>query len=545
MMKNRQLHTIILPLCTLLLLSCNQDNISPAQDTENEIRFQTGTPTRGLVDDLAQEGTKITLYGYHDGNFLAANNDAKILNGKSLKCLDNNGNWSVVDGSDNPLTYFWKGTGTYRFFGWLQYDPTSGLSVPNTLTYNNTTKELTIPETVLDMNYNQFDFLYSDINLRVLPEDDKRVPVALNMHHLFTAFRIGIQNTSQDNITIKSIKLQRLHTTGTATINFSKTTTSSATDYYNIPTGPTGVTYSNYPNAADYSDYSTVTTLASYENNTGYTLYGTKVVPGGTSIPNLFNPADTKQRYYMVWPQAENVIFDKNLEDLSPEDEEQLGPEYNGYYPLIMEYYVGDDDDNVLTKRMKFPKMDWEPGKKYSFDVKIADKLIELNATVEPWTYSSSDVNFSDGTIEVNGNNSLTWDKTKCEVNDTEAKVYVRNGQPVEATFALSAPVGGSWLVSFSDGAVNSFQIIDDVDNKTEGIGPIDGRIHRIKIKPLENNPQTDYQVRLKFAVQTADGKTIPIDDVIQVEKDANGNIIKENGKPKKKIYTIVLRNAN
>ena len=82
MMKNRQLHTIILPLCTLLLFSCTQDTISPASDTENEIRFQTGTPTRGLIDNLAQEGTKITLYGYHDGNFLAANNDAKILNGK-------------------------------------------------------------------------------------------------------------------------------------------------------------------------------------------------------------------------------------------------------------------------------------------------------------------------------------------------------------------------------------------------------------------------------------------------------------------------------
>ena len=225
MMKNRQLHTIILPLCTLLLLSCNQDNISPAQDTENEIRFQTGTPTRGLIDDLSQAGTKITLYGYHDGNFLAANNDAKILNGKSLKCLDNNGNWSVVDGSDNPLTYFWEGNGDYRFFGWLQYDPTSGLSVPNTWTYDNTTKELAIPETVLDMNYNQFDFLYSAVDQRTMNEEnmatEKRRPVEMNMQHLFSAFSIGIENLSEKDITIKEVTLRHIKTQGSATINYS------------------------------------------------------------------------------------------------------------------------------------------------------------------------------------------------------------------------------------------------------------------------------------------------------------------------------------
>lgn len=536
MMKNRQLHTIILPLCTLLLFSCTQDNISPASDTENEIRFQTGTPTRGLIDNLAQEGTKITLYGYHDGNFLAANNDAKILNGKSLKCLDNNGNWSVVDGSDNPLTYFWEGTGNYRFFGWLQQDA-SGLTFPSTLSFQD--KTLSVPVTFnysyIENNgtikktesYNQFDFLYSNVDERELTDanmaNEKGRPVAMNMKHLFSAFSIGIQNTSEDDITVKSIKLQRLHSTGTATIDFSSAT-----------------------NVA-YNTSSTGQPLASYQDDKGYLLQGTNSVAGGTKVPNIFNPEDVNQKFYMVWPQAENIIFDNRLEGKTAEEEAKLDETYDECYPLIMEYTI-NTETTPRKKRMKFPKQVWQPGMKYSFNVLIADKIITLYANVQPWDYSSSNINFSDGTVEVNGNNSLTWDKTKCRVEPSEKKVYVQNGNPVEATFALAAPVGGSWIVSFRDdgGNIDQFEIIDDADKATDGIGPIDGNIHRIKIKPINNDTHSDFEVRLKFAVKTADGRTIPIDDVIQVAKDANGTIIKnDDGKPITEIYTIVSKATN
>lgn len=525
MMKNRQLHTIILPLCTLLLFSCTQDTISPASDSENEIRFQTGTPTRGLIDNLAV-GSEICLYGYHGGIPLA-DGTSKALEGKTLAYRNFNGSnrWSVVNG-DNPITYFWEGTGTYRFFGWLQKDA-NGLTAAG-LTTNYAKNKLTVSGT-LNYQYNQFDFMYSDVDQRTLTDEnmanEKGRPVAMNMNHLFSAFSIGISNTSQDDITVKSIKLQRLHTTGSATIDFSGDNTA--------------VTYTNYPTASAYS----TEVLASYASETGYTL-----AAGGSSQKDIFNPSATVeanvQKYYMVWPQAQSVIFDANLEGKTPEEEAKLGDECDIYYPLIMEYSIGNES-TIRKKRMKFPNMAWLPGMKYSFNVKFADKEISLVLQVEPWTYSSSAVDFSDGTIEVNGNNSLTWDKTKGVVDDTEATVTVKGAQPVEATFALSAPVGGKWMVSFKDGDVTSFKIEDDAEDANDGIGPIDGAIHRIKVTPLVKNPTRDYQVRLKFSVQTADGKTIPIDDIIQVEKNANGEIVYENGKPKQKIYTIVLKNAN
>lgn len=525
-------YTIYLAFCSALLISCAQDiELDPNANTaENEIVFQTADPTtRGLINNLGTLGTKITLYGYHDGTVLASTK--KPLNGKSLTYM--NDRWAVVDDTDTqnpykPITYFWEGDGNYKFFGWLTKDGTgTGLQAPTNFTtkYTNTKDEPYTLEVAgtLDKDYNQFDFLYSNVVNRVVSGNQGKEAVPLKMNHLFAAFSIGISNTSKDAIKVKRIILQRLHTTGSATIDFSGDNTA--------------VTYTNYPTASAYS----TEVLASYASE--YTL-----AAGGSSQKDIFNPSATEeanvQKYYMVWPQAESVIFDANLEGKTPEEEAQLGAEYDKYYPLIMEYSIGNES-TIRKKRMKFPKMAWQPGMKYSFNVKFADKEISLDLQVEPWTYSSSAVDFSDGTIEVNGNNSLTWDKTKGVVDDTEATVTVKGGQPVEATFALSAPVGGKWLVSFKDGDVTSFKIEDDAEDANDGIGPIDGAIHRIKVTPLVKNPTRDYQVRLKFSVQTADGKIIPIDDIIQVEKNANGEIVYENGKPKQKIYTIVLKNAN
>ena len=532
MMKNKKLHTIILPLCTLLLFSCTQDTISPASDSENEIRFQTGTPTRGLIDNLAV-GSEICLYGYHDGAYLAAGNDDKKLAGKTLKYL-NTDRWSVVNG-DNPLTYFWEGEGNYRFFGWLKQDPNGPivdgnptvLEAPQNNWITRYENETLTVEATLDQSYNQFDFMYSEVNKRTLDENNKREPVELNMHHLFSAFSIGISNTSQDNITVKSIKLQRLHSTGTATINFNTGTASTT-----VSNTPPTVVYSNYPNATANS----TDNLASYQDNTGYTLNGTKVVANGTSKPNIFDPNDTQQRYYMVWPQAENVIRDQKFdEELTPEEENGLD---DAYFPLIMQYYVGDDAKDVLTKRMKFPKMAWAPGKKYNFEVMIADKIVEITATVSEWNYSSSDVDFRDQSVSIKENGHLQYDDSnnKCTIDRENKIVYVENGQPVEATFCLDTPQGGQWEVSL-EGDVTSFQIIDDAAPTNDGIGPIDGKIHRIKIVPIVNSPTSDHKVRLKFIAKSADGKkTFNADDVLQDDPE------NDDDEHEADIYTIILR---
>ena len=508
MMKNKKLHTIILPLCTLLLFSCTQDTISPAPDSENEIRFQTGTPTRGLIDNLAV-GSEICLYGYHDGAYLAAGNDDKKLAGKTLKYL-NTDRWSVVNG-DNPITYFWEGTGTYRFFGWLKQDP-NGLVAPNNGKWsavfnedNEGNKVLTVNAT-LDQSYNQFDFLYSNVDERTLPRQSKSDPVALEMNHLFTAFGIGITNTSEDNITVKSVTLRTIHDTGSAVINFSSTSCS-------VEYGSTSI--SRNPNTAPFIEY---------DNADGYTVYNDE-----SKYPNvknnIFNPDVTAKEYYIVWPQAVSVFPELTFAN---DEAEAAAPDE--LFPLILEYVA---DGQTIKKRMQLPKMAWVPGKLYYFDILVADKLVEIITTVKDWKYFTSNIDFNENTIEVKENNHLTWDPNTCTVDDTGKKVYIKNGQPAEGTFTIDAPIGGQWRASL-EGDITAFEILDDTAPIDDGFGPIDGTQHRIRVRPLINDPDRDYSVRVKFVAVTAGGKTYPADDMLQ---DVNGD-------KKADPFTIILEST-
>lgn len=492
MTKERILHTAInLLLCNLILYACTPDeNILSATDTENEIRFQTDelVATKGLIGDLDTEGTKITLYGYKDDALLAAGKD-KELSGKSLTYTGER--WSVVDDNGNPLTYFWEGEGyTYRFFGWLAYDAASKQSVPAAFkhSFNEGNKQLSIPELVVNTTDNQFDFLYSDVDERVLDAQNKRDAVQMNMYHLFTAFGIGFSNSSEDDVYITKVTLNGLHDKGSAVIDFSHT-----------------------PAQINYTTNSQTTIFAQYTAPTG----GIKVPKDNGAVYNLFNPSSTEKEFYLLWPQPKEVVSPEL--NFANEEEEAAAPDSK--FPLVLEYTV---DGNQFKKRAKFPDDPWEAGKKYYFDVLVADKLLEIKATVTDWDYNSSSVDFSESAVVVKENNHLIWDEATCIVeNSTDDhgnridKVYVKNGQPVEGTFAIDAPAGGQWRVSL-EGDVQAFTVHDDTEPFDDGFGPIDGKKHRIRIVPTINNPDRNYSVTLKFVAITIDGKTYPADDMVQ-----------------------------
>lgn len=493
----------ILVLCGLLMASCSQDQLPAANEKADEISFQTTTSlTRGLIGSLTS-GSEICLYGYKDGNFLAAGTD-KALEGKTLAYRNFNGSnrWSVVNG-DNPITYFWEGDGKYRFFGWLAKDP-NGLVAPNNIKwsagYND--KVLTVNAT-LDKDYNQFDFLYSNVHERTLPTQSKSDPVALEMNHLFTAFGIGISNTSEDDITVKSVTLRTIHDKGSATIDFSKTPCE-------VKYGTTSI--SRNPDTNPFRTYS---------SDVGYT-----VSKDGGVVYNIFNPSATKKEYYIVWRQDKDnfpiLTFDNDDAETDADDE---------LFPLILVY---EADGQNFKKRMQLPQMDWEPGKLNYFNILVADKLVEITATVKDWKYAHADVDFNESTVTVKEDNHLIWDGNTCIVNDVAKKVYVKNGQPVEGTFTIDTPTGGKWRVSL-EGDVTAFTIMDDAAPTDDGFGPIDGKQHRIRVVPLITNPDRDYSVTLKFVAVTADSKTYPADDMVQ---DCNGD-------DKADKYTIVLESAN
>lgn len=515
------LHLWLFTLGSSILHSCTQNEAVPdveSQDQENEITFQTNeNASRAFIDgNLSTDGTTIKIYGYHDGNLLAANKPGKELNGKSLTYQD--GKWSVMNDEGTPLTYFWEGNGTYRFFGWLTNDEANGIEIPDDLKLTYADSQLSIPETVIDKDYSQFDFLYSEINHRKMTDEnfnrEKGQPVSMDMNHLFTAFAIGIRNTSEDDIVIKSVTLNCVHDEGSVNIDFSENATAN---------GPTE-SASSVPSIAHYGQTSKSDANAPFNSYSGsYTL------TSGSNLPNIFSPADIDQKYYMVWPQT-GVVLNATGISLGEDDEEEDETEANerdANSPLLLEYTV---DGVPFKKRLRLPNENWLPGMKYYLEVLIADKLVEITTTVRDWDYTDAKVDFSDNSILVEEGGHLQWDETKCIVDHTKKEVYVKGGMPVEGTFTINAPQGGQWRVSL-EGDVTAFRIVDDATPTDDGFGPIDGEVHRIKIVPQITTPDRDYRVTLKFVAITADHKTYPADDMLQ---DSDGD-------DEADIYTVVL----
>ena len=512
MTRHTQLHdtlrclravAVVLVLC-FTAQSCHQDtDLTPDLPTQDgEIQFQTsgvGT-TRGLIESLEASGTEVCLYGYRGSDYLALGKP-KQLSGKPLAYKD--GRWSVINKSGDPVTYFWEGEGyKYRFFGWLaKYG--EGLEALETPETNWTSKfendELEIVAT-LDATYNQFDFLYSDVDERVLDANNKREPVELNMHHLFSAFGIGISNTSEDDIYIESITLRKLHDRGSATIDFSTT--------------PCTVKY-----GATSISRSSDSPFISFKGNQ-------KVDKEYGVIYNIFRPTATAKEYYMVWPQAADIFT-----ELKFDNEDQEAAEPDDSFPIILKYSVGTEN---IMKRLQLPKQNWEPGKLYYFDILIADKLVQIETIVNDWNYYHADANFSDESVGVKAGKHLVWDESTCRVVPETKTVYVTQGQSVKGSFTIDTPAGGRWYASL-EGDVTAFTIMDDTTPTDDGFGPIDGEQHTIRIVPLISNPDRDYSVKVKFLAERADGKRFPADDMVQ---DYNDDDIADR-------YTIVLESVN
>ena len=332
MKKERTLHTTItLLLCGLLLYACTSDDlVHDVTEIKNEILFQTEEVTRALVDNLAGEGTKVCIYGYHDNNILASGQTYPLA-GKSLTYM--NGGWAVVDNdTDNrPVTYYWEGGGTYKFFGWLKRDAT-GLGAPSndwTAIYDDTNKSLTVNAT-LGSDYNQFDFLYSGIDYRVMTDAqmDRRT-VEMNMNHLFSTFAIGFINKSNLSVTINSVVLYGICDNGSAVIDFSPNSANNIVSY-------------GLPSIRDVE--------TPYVNNsTGYD------VAANDTIANVFD-RNAAQQYYLVWPQ--NIT---------------------GAY-LTLNYSIEGEDDPTL-KTIQLPDDQWEAGKKNTYNILFESFGITIETT--------------------------------------------------------------------------------------------------------------------------------------------------------------------
>ena len=386
-----------------------------------------------------------------------------------------------------PTTYQWI-PGTHKFFGWLAKDANFGLTTPMTpetffnagFAFSETDKKLNITPIAINQNSAQFDFLYSDI----VTTEPQNAPVQLTFKHLFTAVSIGVENSTSSFVKIEDFKIEGIPNKRGATINFGGSTS-------NV----------NYLEWDQSSLLSRELDVDPYE------------VSPKNLRSNIFN-GSTTQEFMMLWPVEAQYLHSTE----KTETTEEGVVTYPESWKMYIKYIA---DGKTYEKRINFPNISWEAGKKYHLTIVFADKMVELKTEVKPWEYEEQAIDYSNEGVALSAGGALSWDGTVSSVDDTEQMVSIVNAQAAQAKFSLQTPVGGTWIVSLV-GDVNAFEV-------SPSTGVIDTQTATIYVKPLVASPTRDYKVQLKFTVRRSDGRMIAADNIIQV-----------NG-----IYTVVLPRNN
>ena len=448
--------------------------------------------TKAMLDEstFVANGNRLQIYDFVD-NAQAPYIDDRIgpdVEGSPL-AENTDGVWPFENGPHQ-----WT-PGTHKFFGWLDTD--AKMTSPNNtpegffgqgFAFSPTTKSLTIPAKEIAYGTPQFDFMYSDINV-TQPTNNK---VALMFYHLFTAVSIGVENSTSSFVSIEDFRIEGIPCKRSASIDFN------ASDI-------TGVYMPN----VSYSEFADGVTF-------------TRGLDSGIDIPytispnnlrsNIFN-GSTTQEFMMLWPVDANLLHST---DKSTTTDGVV--EYPETWKMYIKYTA---DGKTYDKRINFPNLSWEAGKKYHLTIVFADKMVELRTEVKPWEYEDQTIDYTNDGVSVGDAGALAWNRTISSVDDDAKMVSVVNAQPAQAMFTIQTPIGGSWIVSLV-GDVNAFEV-------SPSTGIIDSQTATIHVRPLVSSPTRDYKVQLKFTVRRSDGRMIAAD-----------NIIQSNG-----IYTVVLPRNN
>lgn len=495
-MKMKKIVDILLITLLMGAVGCNKNepDESPVTNASITIKATEAGATKALLDkeSFAATGNRIQVYDFvTEGTTTTKHIDAfagpDVNSDSPMHTYGTT--WPFEDKqTGTPTMYEWI-PGTHKFFGWLAKDANFG-ATPMTpemfftggFEFNETAQTLTIGPKAIDHTTPQFDFLYSNV-VTTEPQND---PVDMKFSHLFTALSIGVENSTNSFIKVEDFKIEQIPSTRGASVNFSGNATT-----------------------VSYSDWTEGTLSRSLDTGKA----GYEISPKNLRS-NIFD-GSTTQQFMMLWPVEAQHLH--STEKITTEEDGTV--KYPQDYKMYIKYTP--DGKGTYEKRINFPNVSWEAGKKNHLTIVFADKMVELKTEVKPWEYKDQNVNYTDEGVVLGAGGSLAWDKTVSSVNDEEKMVSIVNAQAAKAQFTLQTPVGGSWIVSLV-GDVNAFEV-------SPSTGIIDTHTATVYIKPLVTSPTRDYKAQLKFTVRRSDGRMIAADNVIQI-----------NG-----IYTVVLPRNN
>ena len=492
-MKRNFRNILITSAVIMAAVSCNKEQrpddatLSPITLTATE-----AGATKAMLNNstFASNGNRLRIYDFVDNAQEAYINDriGPDVEGSPL-AKNTAGVWPFENGPHQ-----WT-PGVHKFFGWLDTD--SKMTSPNNtpggffgqdFEFSSTTKILTIPTKQISYDTPQFDFMYSDINVT----EPTNEAVALKFYHLFTAVSIGVENSTSSFIDVEAFRIEGIPCQRSASIDFRS---SDVTGTY-MP----DVSYSEFADGVTF----------------------TRDLDSGIDVPytispknlrsNIFN-GSTTQEFMMLWP-----VDASQLHSTDKTTTTDGVVRYPDTWKMYIKYIA---DGQTYEKRINFPNISWEAGKKYHLTIVFADKMVELRTEVKPWEYEDQTIDYTNEGVSVGDVGALAWNRTVSSVDDAAKTVSIVNAQPAQAMFTIQTPIGGSWIVSLV-GDVNAFEV-------SPSTGIIDSQTATVHVRPLVSSPTRDYKVQLKFTVRRSDGRMIAADNIVQ----ANGT------------YTVVLPRNN
>lgn len=423
----RRLSTYLLICALVAFVSCEKDRKATdvgLKDETIELSPREAVSTKALMDnaELHTNGNKMRVFDILSGFSGTVSwmdegnpyyiNDEIVYNGNAV--------WEYTSGRKYP----WTVDGSHIFFGWLSYD--SHLAESDTQfcsdAYDAANQILSIPIKEMNTATDQFDFMYSTVKYVDAEDHVAGSPVPLELKHLFTAFNLTLNNTSDNRIYLKRVTLSGMKNVRSAQIAFTS----------NIPTVTT----------SDIS--STDIVLFESPNISGD--------PAGTLFESV-DAAQTLSDFMLMWPQSyvdlsgAQLVVEYNILDASDQLSEDLSS------TIIL------DKQNVF----KTNSVGMDAGTKYTFLLEFRKSTIVFDLKVLPWEYESYEWDYSDHSVSARSGtfrdgvlafyryNLLTdaYDRepTSDEWSAKTMRFNTRN-EILKGRFYIESPTSGRWQIS-------------------------------------------------------------------------------------------------
>ena len=527
-----QLSLVLLPGCTHI------EPLTPP--VEEEVDAITFTPsivsTKGLLnaEDLAKPRTLIKVYDYISG-LDGKINGSTVTPGQTVKYFNDfisydsstpsywpywnpelTGGSYGTGGPDPTIVYPWTKSGLHSFFGWLTQDgtnpaaPLTAQALFGSLSFDETTRVLTVPTTTITTATEQFDFSYSDVTTidAATRTSGSNTVVPMQLKHFFGAIGITISNNSENDVKVYSVQLKNFPNRGSGTITFNTGDSPSAVAAYDPPFS-TGA-YAYWPNKI-----TNTITLYNINDSRGGKVYD---VYTGAELPD-----DNDPTFRLAWP-----MFYSKLEPTPAGVDDEGIVTYTENSPLIEVKYgnMSSTAETAKTYTYRFPKVTNPEttgaiiaGKKYSLDLSFADKQIVVSFSQLPWTYETYPMAYEGDAISTTQlkfvENTYVSAGKYTDANGRHDVIQLTQastaGQYIaKGTFKAYTPVNGILTVSMS-GNTEDFFVSMDSGLPTNGIGHgsesitidphRDGGEITLTVRP-KGTPTSGSRIFLHFAVR-------------------------------------------